>query len=110
MINIGSEVKVKKIGRTKDSKYETAQWNEYNEGEANTKSPSVLYEVKGKLLSDIEKTNILRIERYERNGTEQYGLMTTSPVQKVRDREDYPNRVVVDTQNSIYEIIKLNED
>jgi len=107
MIQPNTEVKVKKIGRPANPEYETAQWSEYDEGEVNTKSPPVLYTVKGNLLSEIEEGNLLRIERYERNGTEQYGLMRTSRIQMV---EDLPHVVIIDTQNSTYKIIDISDE
>jgi len=107
VIQPNTEVKVKKIGRPGDPEYKTAEWSEYNEGEVNKKSPPVFYTVKGKLLSDIEEGNFLSIERYERNGTEQYGLMRTSRIQKVKE---FPNHVEVDTQNSIYKIIDISDE
>ena len=107
MIEPNTEVKVKKIGRPGNPLVETAKWNEHNEGEVNTKSLPVLYTVKGKLLSDIEEGNFLTIERYERNGTEKYGVMRTSRIQEVRE---FPNRVEVDTQNSIYKIIDISDE
>jgi len=98
------KAKVQKIDTTNDPHYETAEWDEYVEGEFNSKSPPVDYSVTGEVKSVLEEGNSMVVFRDKRNGKEVKGIMRTSPIQSVKDNED---EFIVETQNSVYLVEKL---
>lgn len=95
------EAKIEKIDTTDDPAVESADWDEYEPGRRNSKSPPVEYSVEGKVVSNIEEGAYLTVHRWSRNGEPAEGVMRTSEIQSVTEEEDF---IIVETQSSVYKV------
>jgi hypothetical protein len=104
---VGSKVRVQKIAAADNPAFKTPSWEEHvpgapNEGES---LPSG-YTVTGTLKSYVEEGNRLVVLRDTRNGEEISGVMQTSEIQCVEEKQ---GTLCIETQNSVYCVSPLVE-
>lgn len=92
-------VRVKKIAVSSEPKYKTPKFDDYEAGvHGNQMSVPVEYEVKGRLVIDVEEQGFIYLSRDTRNGVEADGLFRSSRIQKIKGNivETYNSRYIVE--------------
>lgn len=104
---VGSKVRVQKIAAAGNPAFKTPSWEEHvpgapNEGES---LPSG-YTVTGTLKSYVEEGSLLVVLRDTRNGKEVGGVMQTSEIHSVEEKQ---GSLIAETQNSIYRVFPIEQ-
>lgn len=93
----GDKVKITKISKSNDPKFDTSSWDQYILGDLNKLSPPIDYWLTGSLMSIPAVGQQVTVFRDSRNGVAFLGHFASSEVKKVGDGW-------FETQNSIYKI------
>lgn len=93
------KVSIKKLFAKPLANYETAKWDEWNDGDYNNKTPPIDYEIEGLLMSDVDVGSSISVLRTKRNGVDVYGHFVSSKVEKILP---YAEGDLIYTQNSVY--------
>lgn len=93
----GDKVKITKISKSNDPKFDTSSWDQYILGDLNKLSPPVDYWLTGSLMSAPAIGQKVAVFRDSRNGIKALGHFVSSEVKSFGDKW-------FETQNSIYRI------